>query len=235
MLKFLGIGSAFNTELLNNSAFIKENNRLLLIDCGGMIFDRIQELRLLDNIEEVNIIITHIHPDHVGSLGDLIFYIYYKLNKKVKVYHPSSQIVELLKLLGVSSEFYDLENSMDGRIKSIYEKDIELNFNRVSHVGKMESYGFILKIKGESLYYSGDSNKLPVEILNKFLVREIDYIYHDTCGVEYTGNAHMYIERLENLIPEHLREFVYCMHIDKTLSEEKILESGFNMVHIFEK
>lgn len=235
MLKFLGIGSAFNTELLNNSAFIENNSKLLLIDCGGMIFDRILELKLLEDIEEINVLITHIHPDHVGSLGDLIFYAYYILKKKVKIYHPSSQLVELLDLLGVSKELYDLKDNMDVVIENIYDTPIKITFNKVSHVDKMESFGFIFETEDKSLYYSGDSNELPIEILNKFLVRELDYIYHDTCGVEYKGNAHMYIERLEKLIPEHLREYVYCMHIDKTLSKERVLESGFNIVHIFEK
>ena len=34
MLKFIGMGSAFNTGLGNTSAYIKKEDRMLLIDCG---------------------------------------------------------------------------------------------------------------------------------------------------------------------------------------------------------
>jgi hypothetical protein len=36
MLKFSGIGSAFNPALGNSNAYIRNNTSLLLIDCGGM-------------------------------------------------------------------------------------------------------------------------------------------------------------------------------------------------------
>lgn len=47
MLKFLGRGSAFNTEEGNTSAYIKENRTLFLIDCGSNIFERIMFKDLL--------------------------------------------------------------------------------------------------------------------------------------------------------------------------------------------
>ena len=33
-LKFLGIGSAFQSSLYNNCAYVKEDDKLFLIDCG---------------------------------------------------------------------------------------------------------------------------------------------------------------------------------------------------------
>ena len=59
MLNFLGTGSAFNTEKGNTSAFIKKDNSLLLIDCGGTVFHRLQELNLLDGVENLYIVVTH--------------------------------------------------------------------------------------------------------------------------------------------------------------------------------
>jgi len=68
MLKFIGIGSAFNTKLGNTSAYIKQNGVLLLIDCGELTFDRILKMNLLDDVNEVHIAVIHTHPDHIGSL-----------------------------------------------------------------------------------------------------------------------------------------------------------------------
>ena len=74
MLSFLGIGGAFNVNLKNCSAFYKVNKKLILIDCGESIFEEILNKNILDDIEDLTIIITHFHSDHVGSLGSLIFY-----------------------------------------------------------------------------------------------------------------------------------------------------------------
>ena len=73
MLKFIGSGSAFNTKLGNTSAYYKIGHQMLLIDCGSNIFHRIKEHNLLEGIEDIHVLITHTHADHVGSLADLIF------------------------------------------------------------------------------------------------------------------------------------------------------------------
>lgn len=73
-LSFLGRGSAFNPKEGNNSAYFISDNQLFLIDCGENIFGKILENKLLDNIETINLMITHTHSDHVGSLGSLVNY-----------------------------------------------------------------------------------------------------------------------------------------------------------------
>ena len=75
MLKFIGTGSAFNTELGNTSAYLKSNETLLLIDCGESVFARIKKINLLEDVKNVYIIITHLHSDHVASLATLIEYL----------------------------------------------------------------------------------------------------------------------------------------------------------------
>ena len=107
-LKFLGSGSAFNSTLGNTSAYIKQNNdELILIDCGGNIYERIMAGDILnDSIKYVNIFITHTHPDHCGSLGDVIFYCYYKLGIKINVFCVDSNITKILEYQGCGEEFY---------------------------------------------------------------------------------------------------------------------------------
>jgi hypothetical protein len=57
-LKFIGTGSAFNTNLGNTSAYIKYDNDLLLIDCGESIFERLIKNDILnkDIKEEENLL-----------------------------------------------------------------------------------------------------------------------------------------------------------------------------------
>ncbi len=107
MLNFIGSGSAFNTGIGNNSTFLKINKSLILIDCGSSTFSRLRELNVLDGVEHVRVFITHTHPDHVGSLGDLIFYVYYVMKKRITVHTPPGiGIVAILRGMGVSLNLY---------------------------------------------------------------------------------------------------------------------------------
>ena len=89
-LLFLGRGAAFNPKEGNTSAYFLENNQLFLIDCGESVFERIINKKILNNIETINVIITHTHSDHVGSLGSLISYSYYKLHKPINIIVPNN-------------------------------------------------------------------------------------------------------------------------------------------------
>ena len=230
MLNFIGIGSAFNTSLGNNSAYIKDKDSLLLIDCGGTVFHKLQEINLLQGVQNFYIIITHTHPDHIGSLGDTIFYSYYILNKIPIIIYPNKEVMEnYLRIIGVTPEMYKLisQDKVTLRDKSLGNFNIE--FINSSHVDTMAAYSFLLTISENTIYYSGDSNNIEKDIITRFINKEIDYIYQDTCGLDYKGNGHLYIKKLSSLIPLECRDRVYCMHLDGHISEEEILEEGFKI------
>lgn len=84
-LIFLGRGSAFNTCEGNTSAYFIDNNELFLIDCGESVFGELKERNILNDVSCVNILITHTHSDHVGSIGSLIMYCYYVLKIGVNI------------------------------------------------------------------------------------------------------------------------------------------------------
>jgi ribonuclease BN (tRNA processing enzyme) len=88
LLNFVGYGSAFNSKQCNNSVYIKKNHHLIVIDCGGTVFHQLMNLKLLDDITKLDIIITHTHTDHIGSLGDLVFYSHFVLKIKPNIYFP---------------------------------------------------------------------------------------------------------------------------------------------------
>ena len=114
LLNFIGRGSCFNEDQHNNSAFfvLPEYNVFTLIDCGGDIFKQILRLKLIDdNIKTVNIIITHLHSDHVGSLGSLIEYCNYIKGIKPTVYFPDKgSIVAYLGMCKVDPLMYEVKD-----------------------------------------------------------------------------------------------------------------------------
>ncbi|MDD7793341.1 MBL fold metallo-hydrolase [Clostridium sp. 'White wine YQ'] len=233
MLNFIGIGSAFNTKLGNNSAYIKKDNSLILIDCGGTVFHKLQELNLLQGIENLYFIITHTHPDHIGSLGDTIFYSNYILKHKPKVYFPDKAFLNgILAGLGVGEEMYYMNDYKEFLISDNALGKVEVEFIKTTHSSKLPCYGFIMGVKGEKFYYSGDSNEIENKIIDKLISGEIQRVYQDTSGLDYEGNGHLYINKLIQIIPEEFRNKVYCMHLDGHVSVEEIRNSGFNVVEI---
>jgi len=228
MLKFLGIGSAFNTIKGNNCAFINYEKRLILVDCGSMVFHRLKKNEMFDGVEEFEIIITHTHPDHIGSLGDVIFYAYFILKIIPKIYFPEKELLlTYLECIGVESKMYELHcgEKLEGR-------DFTIEYLPVPHVGVIPAYGFFLNHNGKDFYYSGDSNIVPEIVLEKLEKGEIEKAYQDTSGLEYEGNVHLPFSLLCETVPEPLRSKFFIMHHDDALDIDKVRAEGFSVAKL---
>ena len=237
-LKFIGTGSAFNTKLGNTSAYIKENNTLLLLDCGELTFDRILSLNLLSDVSEVHIAVTHTHPDHIGSLGSLIFYCYFIKKIKPIFYAANSDFIELLEIMGITEEHCEFNNCAFDPTVVIDSLDLGLYFMENNHVKELMTFGILL-VKNPSLeeheyiiYYSGDSCNIEDNILEAFVSGKINYLYQDTCKADYDGNVHLSLRKLCELIPEGLRGRIFIMHTDEGFDFDKAKELGFNVAEI---
>lgn len=237
MLKFIGSGSAFNTELGNTSAYYKEGDQLFLIDCGSDVFKKIRESEILSGVENIHVLITHSHSDHIGSLGDLILFSYFSMGEimriKTNVYSiGATSIKEILKLMGVTEEYYNYIptlHTLETRLKQFKDFSIVEPY-RNEHVDEIFSFGYVLEINEKKIYYSGDTNNLDKHVLNLINNGEIDYAYIDTCKADHDGNVHLSLRKLSELIDEDARERVYCMHLDESFDVEEAEEMGFNVV-----
>ena len=249
MLNFIGRGAAFNPKEGNNAAYYKKGDHLFLIDCGSNVYTRLIENNVLDGVNRIYVLITHTHPDHIGSLGDLIFHSFYSLGeigyRDLRVIaHPNHNIPDILQSLGITENMYyysPIRMNELGKQPTMAPFFMvghgETNFLNirywveVPHVKELYCVGYILEIEGTIVYYSGDSNNIPEIILEKLLNDEIDIFYQDTCGADYEGNVHLSLMKLYQLIPHEYRNKVYCMHLDKAFDEESAKELGFNVVN----
>lgn len=232
MLKFIGSGSAFNTKLGNTSAYIKENNTLLLIDCGELTFNRILELNLLDDVEEVHIVLTHTHPDHVGSLGSFIFFCFYAKQIRPIFHAATTNFIQLLEMMGVTNKHCEFDNCTFRPDIFISSLNIELGFTLVDHSKELPSFAIFLGNRNisEILYYSGDSKDIDKNVIHALKSGRIGYIYQDTSKADYDDSVHLSLRKLCELIPENLRNKVYCMHLDNGFIPEEARGLGFNVV-----
>ena len=74
-LTFLGNDSGFG--LKNNSAYFEKDNELFIIDCGFTVFNEVKNKFDFSKYKCINLIITHLHNDHAGSLSQLILYLWF--------------------------------------------------------------------------------------------------------------------------------------------------------------
>lgn len=236
-LNFLGRGAAFNPKEGNTSAFFIDNNELFLIDCGESIFKEIIENNILNNIEKINIMITHTHCDHIGSIGSLIMYSYYKLNNKVNIIVPKekkeyiSNLLSIINLFGCSKDMYNTKYDIEYSNK--YNVFQHISFVTTKHVDNLECFSIVFNTKDGIIFYSGDTKEinLLIKIINSN--QKIDKIYIDTTTDNYPNNAHLNIEIIHNNIPFELKNKVYCMHINNYECIKLIEKYGFNIVKIY--
>ncbi len=230
MIKFIGIGSAFNTELGNNSGFIKKEGAMILIDCGGTVFERLRKFELLKDISKIYIIITHTHPDHIGSLGDLIFYCHYKLKIKPVIYFPENTLIQrLFSVVGVKENMYIIKTAMKNGEMDKELGEFTIEYLQGSHTKSIPAYSFYLTLNKTTIYYSGDSNRISKEVIEKLKKGEIQNVYQDITSIDYADTGHLSFKKLCEVIEGSLRERFYCMHLDDGLDSEVILNSGFNI------
>ena len=170
-LKFLGRGGAFNIFESNTSAYFIEDNNLFIIDVGETVFESLMKKNILDKVDNIYILITHTHSDHVGSLGSLILYTFYNKKYCANIVLPTNpkylnEIISLLKIFGCKEDKYNFiyENNLDNKFLSFNN----VRFKETTHSKDMNCYGILFDTNNGYIYYSGDTNELSnVEILIK--------------------------------------------------------------------
>lgn len=209
-LNFLGSDSGFGEK--NNSAYVELGNDLWLIDCGYTVFNELRSTLNLEKYESINVIITHLHNDHAGSLCQLILYSFFVLKKKVNVYSKCERIKEYLDITGVVDEAY-----------SLFRGSSNLKFIKTEHAKQLDAYGFLMNCNGKKIVYTSDTATLEpfVEYINS-----AEELYVD---MSIAGGVHLKIEDcMEDL--KALKQNgvkVVLMHIDNREKMKELVKDEF--------
>ena len=175
LLEFIGNDAGFGNK--NNSAYIEFENKLFIIDCGYTVFNEIKNKFEFNKYDEINIIITHLHNDHAGSLSQLILYLWFVYKIKVNVISKCINIETYLKITGTVPEAYEVKTEFNN-----------IQFIKTKHVDYLDAYGFIMNISDRTILYTGDT-----ATLSTFLpyLNDIDELYID---LSKSGGAHIKID-----------------------------------------
>lgn len=153
-LGFLGRGSCYNVvKEGSTSAFFKSGDSLLLIDCGETTFhDLLKHENILDGVKQIDILITHMHSDHVGSLPSLIYYATYVLGAKIFIMsNDNKRLTKILKL----SLYLDMdEYEKVAENITVLNSSFTISDMKVSNICKHASFRL-------AYAYSGTIVKLP--------------------------------------------------------------------------
>lgn len=222
---FLGRSSAFGNHGNTAAYYIEERRGFTyfnLIDCGYDVFDKLKKKFDFNEFDFINVYITHLHPDHAGSLGQFIFYLYYFYHKKVNVCCNCTGINEYLKLCGVEVEKHCRVWYVPSAI-------------RTSHVPEIDSYGFVNDtVEGKRIVYTGDTNSL--DSFDKRVQKEGGWAKVDELYVEASiyGGVHLNIaENLDRLLKiQEGGTKVYLMHLDDEVAISKITGGRLEFVTV---
>lgn len=166
---------------------------------GFAVFEKLKNNFDFNKYSEIEVIITHLHNDHAGSLSQFILYLWFIYHKRVQVLCKCENIQKYLDITGTTKEAYEIKNSAPN-----------LKFIQTEHAQELDSYGFTLNLNSKSIVYTGDT-----KTLKPFLpyLKNCDEFYVD---VSKFGGVHL---KFEDII-EDLKEIkknntkIFLMHLD---------------------
>jgi Cft2 family RNA processing exonuclease len=217
----------------STSSYFIDKGELFLIDSGESIFKSLLEKKVLDSVSALNLLITHTHSDHVGSLGSLLLYA--SVAKKFKTniisddnmtFAPS--IGKLLKIYGLPDRMYQFVNA--SALENRFSQFNRVRYIKTFHCDELESCAILFETGKGLVFYSGDIKDLSplVEIIKSG--QKIDKIYIDSNNDPAPNPYHVRLNELYDIIPPELRSGVYCMHFNSSQCIQDALAFGFRVV-----
>jgi ribonuclease BN (tRNA processing enzyme) len=235
IIEVLGVGDLFTPEITNTSFLLIPPNygkKKFLIDCGYNVFQKLVSGKY--DIENINtVIITHTHPDHVGSLGALIYYRWFIFNKTT-VIRCGNKVGKYLKRY-LKSTVFNVFNPGTIRLDALDACPYNLIYNdnstifdmfEVQHSG-IPAYGVYLK--GVKITFTGDTDLLNPK---SYVMANSKIIFHDCIIDHYARGIHSNLKDMEVSYPKEIREKIQLVHHGKKTSMPTVLKN--NMILCYE-
>jgi len=236
-IEVLGVGNLFTPHITNTSFLLSDDptrygDKKFLIDCGYNVFQKLVAGNYdIKNIDTV--IITHTHPDHVGSLGALIYYRWFMFNKTTEIICGNRVVKYLLAYL--ESTVFDVlklgEIRLNGRTDCPYElifNNIPTGFMSLFEVqhGNIPAYGIYLN--NEKVIFTGDTDLLNPE---SKIMKNANMIFHDCIIDHYARGVHSNLKDMEISYPKEIGEKILLVHHGKKTVMPTILKNCMKLCY----
>lgn len=158
-IKVLGTVSPYSKDDKNCPAYlVLTNNNKILLDCGNGIT---RNLSLPNDLENLTIIISHLHRDHYSDIFSIAYasYVYHNLGllkERIKVYIPQEphDLIDYQLLNNLGEEHY-LEIITYTEATQINLNNSIITFSPNPH--NIPSYSIKISSDNNNLIYSGDT------------------------------------------------------------------------------
>ena len=199
-IHFLGSGGAFDIEQGNSAAWIVLDNKNILLDCGHSVYPTLRRLQRVEKIDYV--LLTHLHDDHCGSLGSLVFH--YNLlapKKKLKILYPTEEFREQIHafLRCVTQTPAQLVEFIP---LSQFQTITAINTYGL-HMPHFQTFAYYFETKEKSFLYSGDIG--DPDFLFEWLKqhnKQPQIVFHDITFFK-EAKPHAYYKA----VAKHLKDF----------------------------
>lgn len=135
---------------------IKYNDKKILLDCGSGIS---RLMKFPDDLNNLNVIVTHYHKDHFGDIGSLQYasYVYHNLgilDDRINIFLPKNDIGYNKEAIISNKEsyasYYDIDNSYSFNVD-----DLKISFlDNKSH--SIESFMVRIESDDFKIIYTSD-------------------------------------------------------------------------------
>lgn len=212
----IGNGSALTPYLGNTSWMINDYENPVLIDCGSTVFSELEKRDLL--IDNLNVLITHLHADNVGSLATLIEHYHYVKKETISVYVPDALVEDMSQFLwiqGMKPKMYKLVGVSEDSLHKI-TNDVQIQPFETKHVylDYFKTFGWKLIYNGKNIIYSGDWREIPADIAKEINSLKFDELYLDVSQRE-DNPTHISILKLTSLLDVEALAKMTPIHRDK--------------------
>ena len=251
---FLGTGGAFTDFRVNyhNNLMVEvfpdaEDDKYLLIDCGGTAVQSAKEL-LVEPWQILGVLVTHLHGDHINGIEQLLWERFYrgpaKPGWRKTVLAATRTILDQLRV--ILTPCVDEITVMSGKVVrggyDLLVQEVEVHpwepfsygetqfcLLKSHHVLSMdgsvdkECYGVRITTPRGSVYYTSDTVFDP----NIGIRFPKELIFHDcTFTLKYPGTVHTHYEELLTL-PDQVRSRIVLMHYGIVPKGVNVVADGF--------